>query len=119
MLGLSTLVSRIIMGLVAALLIIGLFQIRSCTQARQKAAEARLNNAQGKAAHESAKDAITTQGAAAAREQASEQMTADNTKEITNAKGAEVVLHPDVAATGRRKLCGRAAYRDRPECRVQ
>ena len=118
MFGLSTLATRIALALIAAVLVLGLLQVRSCQLQRQRAAEARLNAGQGKAAHESAKDAIATQGNATAREQASEQTTVTNEKDIRNAKGADVQTDPAVDRAGRRAICLRDDYRDSPHCRM-
>ena len=118
MFGLSTLVSRVLMGAVVLILLLGFLQVRSCQQERQQAAESRVERGQAKAGQESAKDAIETTGNVSRAEQGSADLTRTNEQEIRNAKGAEVVIHPDVSAAGLRSLCRRAVYRDTERCRL-
>jgi hypothetical protein len=117
MFGLSTLVTRIIIGLAVIALVLGVFQVRSCQHARQKAAESRLQREETKAVVESAKDAIATQARSQANERASEAMTQDNEKDIRNAQGAADPVNPAARDAGIAALCRRAAYRDSPRCR--
>jgi Flp pilus assembly protein TadB len=109
----------VIAAAVALILLLGFLQVRSCQQARQQAAQSRVDKAQTGAVVESAKDAIATQGRQQRDFEASEDLTKQNTKEITNAKGADIQIAPDVSAAGLASLCRRAAYRDHPRCRVQ
>lgn len=118
MFGLSTLMTRITIGLIAAVLVLGFLQVRSCQQSRQRAVESRVERAQGKAAHESAKDAISSLEASQARETASEELTAQNEKEIRNAEGAIVQVGAGVNDAGVRALCLRDAYRNTDRCRL-
>jgi hypothetical protein len=116
MFGLSTLMTRIAIGLIAAFLILGFFQVRSCQQAKQMAAQSKMDRGQAGAARESAKDAIATQGNVSAAQAAGEALTRTNEKEIRGAKGADAKIDPAVRDAGRAALCRRAAYRDSPQC---
>jgi hypothetical protein len=114
----TSLLSRVLIALAGTAALLIILQVRSCEQARQKAAESRLEKAQGKAVVQSAKDSIATQATAQAREQASEQMTSENTKEIRDAKGADAKVDPAVSDAGLRSLCRRPAYRSSERCRL-
>jgi len=118
MFGLSTIVSRIIMGLAVALCVFGFLYVQSCERRKQMAAEGRLKDAQGKAVVESARDAIATQEAVQGRERASEELSQSSAKDIQNVEGAKVRVNPAVHAAGLRSLCVRDAYRDSERCRV-
>lgn len=118
MFGLSTLATRIAMGVIAVVLLLGFLQVRSCQQARQRDAQSKVDRAQADAASKSAADAIATQSEANRREQASEAMTGTNEKEIRNAQGAGDRVNPDARDAGLRSLCRRAAYRNDDRCRV-
>lgn len=108
-----------IIGIVLAIvLVLGYFQVRSCNQASQHAAENDLNKGQQGALTNSAADAVNTQGAANARERESEDLTRSNAREIHNAKGADAAVDPDLNAAGLRAQCRRAAYRDTERCRM-
>lgn len=98
--------------LVALVLLLGFLQIRSWQQARQKAAEARVERGQAGAAQESAKDAIATQGAAAAREQASTDQEKTNAHDITAAQGAKDVVNPAARDAFLRAQCLRDNFRN-------
>ncbi|MEM6494845.1 MAG: hypothetical protein AAF650_10750 [Pseudomonadota bacterium] len=78
--------------------------------------EAELNANRADAAIESGHDAANTVGNVGARAQASDALTQSNSEEIRNAEGANQDVDPGVARAGRRSLCRRAAYRDKPEC---
>lgn len=91
----------------------GLWQLN-----RSRAAQSRVDAAQNSAVVESAKDAIGTQEAAAGREQASEEMTTQNSKEIRSAEGADAKVSTGVNDAGIRSLCRRPAYRNSERCRV-
>lgn len=88
------------------------------TKSRGQAAQARVERAQGKAASQSAKDAIGTVVASGEREAASEQLTRTNSEEIRDAKGADVRVDPAANLAGMRSLCRRDAYRSSERCRV-
>jgi hypothetical protein len=116
MLGLSRGVTLGIAG--AILLLVLLFAgPAACNAIRTKGAQVRLQGEQIDALGNSAKDAIATQGAASARERASEDLTKTNDEEIRNADGASDKVNPAVRDAGRRSLCRRPSYRDKPECR--
>jgi hypothetical protein len=104
--------------LIAAAIIIGFLQVRSCQQARVRAAEQRVQTEQGKAQTQSARDAIGTQEKANERERQSEELTRSNEREIPNAEGANDRVNPSVNAAGLRALCRRQVYRDTERCRM-
>lgn len=118
MFGLSTTVARILVGLAAALCIVGFFYVQSCQQRRQDAAEGRLKDEQTGALGDSAKDAIKTQGDVAGRERESEALGRQNEKEIRDAEGASDAVNPAVRDAGLRSLCRRPAYRDSQRCKL-
>ena len=119
MFGLSSLATKIIAGLVLVVLVVGILYVSSCQDRRQQAAESRLQKGQTGALTESAKDAIATQGAAGEREQASEELTRSNEKEIRDAEGADAPVDPAVRDAGLDSLCRRAAYRNSERCRMR
>jgi hypothetical protein len=90
----------------------------ACNKMRSMAAQARLQEEQMDAQGNSARDAIATQGAASARERASEDLTRTNEEEIRNAQGASDPVNPAARDAGLRALCRRAAYRDSERCRM-
>lgn len=98
------------------LFIVGALAWHVWTRAHAAATVARLEHAQGTATIESAKDAIATQGTATANEQASEQLTESNDKEIRNAKGADAAVDPAVRDAGLASLCRRPAYKSSQRC---
>lgn len=118
MFGLSRLVSTVLMCVVAAALIFGFLWLQGCQQARQKAAEARVERSQAGAAQDSAKDAVATVRASGEAERRSEELTRTNEQEIRNAKGADAVVDPAVRDAGFASLCRRSAYSDSERCRV-
>lgn len=83
---------------------------------RSQAAQGRLERGQTEALGNSARDAIATQGTAAARETASNDLTRTNEEEIRNAQGADDRVNPAVRDAGHRSLCRRAAYRNSERC---
>lgn len=111
--------SRIVAAVVALILVLGFLQVRSCTQAREKAAEARVERGQAGAGKESFKDAIATTGNVSAAQTAGEDLTRSNEKEIRDAKGADAAVDPGVRDAGLASLCRRAAYRDSERCRLR
>ena len=108
----------VLMALVAAALLFGILQVRSCQQNKQRVAEAKVERKQNKATLESAKDSIATQGEAQKREQAAAELGAANEKEIQNAEGADIPIPAAVNAARMRAVCKREANRDRDSCRV-
>lgn len=118
MFGLSTLATRIAVVAIFVICVLGFLQVQSCQRERTQAAQSRVERGQTEALSSSAKDAIAAQGAAAARERASEELTRTNEKEIRNAEGADAEVHPAVRDAGLRSLCRRAAYRDSERCRL-
>lgn len=116
---LATITGKVIAALVLLVLVAVVFQVRSCTMARQQAAQSKVDRGQAGAARESAQEAIKTQGEVNKRGDASEDLTRTNEEEIRNAKGADQAVDPGVSAAGRNSLCRRAAYSNHPSCRVQ
>jgi len=119
MFGLSTLATRIVAALSVLLLIVGVLYLRSCQEARQRAAESRLQRGQAGALSDSAADAIGAVQGAAARERAEEELTRRNEREIRDAPGASDAVNPAVRDAGLASLCRRAAYRDSERCRLR
>ena len=116
MFGLSSTVSRVIVGLAFALCIVGFLYVQSCQGKRMAAAEKRVEQAQTSATVESARDAIATQGAVGETQAAGEELTRTNEKDIRNAKGADAAVDPAVRDAGLASLCRRAAYRASERC---
>ena len=116
MFGLSTLVSRVIVGLAFVLCIVGFLYVQSCQRARVAATEKRLERAQSGAAVESARDVIATQGNVAQAQAAGEELTRTNEEEIRNAKGADAPVDPALRDAGLASLCRRPAYRSSERC---
>ena len=114
------LTARLIATIVGGLVIVVLagLLLRSCEKRRSEAAQARVEHSQAEAASDSAKDAINAVAASGEAEQASEDVTRANDKEIRNAEGANQSVGSGVDLAGRRSLCKRAAYRDDPKCRM-
>jgi len=105
---------RIVIGLVVA---IALFWFVSSWFSGQSAkTEARLGKNTTEAAIESGRDAVGTLGAQGAAEDASDELTRENADDILNAEGADAPVSPAAADAGKRSLCKRAVYRERPEC---
>lgn len=81
---------------------------------RAKQAKAGQVIAEGQLA--AGRDAVAITTAAGAREAQADNITRSNADEIRKAPGADAPIDPALAAAGRRGLCKRKAYRDRPEC---
>lgn len=79
-------------------------------------AEAKLGREQTGAAIASGADAVDTVAGVNAGEADSDTLTRSNERDIRNAPGAAAPVDPAAAAAGKRSLCKRAAYRERPEC---
>lgn len=117
MYGLSTRIIAMIAGGILLIVAVGLF-VRSCDKRRSQAAQTRVERSQAEAASNSAADAIGTVARSGESERASEDLTRSNEKEIRNAQGANERVGAGVDVAGRRALCLRDAYRNRPECRM-
>jgi hypothetical protein len=114
----SRTVARILFVAIAAAILASILYLQSCQAARQQGAQSRVDRGQTEALGNSAADAIATQGAAAARERASEDLGRTNEREIRNAKGANAPVDPAARDAGLRSLCRRAAYRESERCRL-
>ena len=101
--------------LVAALI----FGANQCSKRKSLEAQSKVDKAQTGAVIESGMDASNVQAGIATNDTASADLGRQNEKEIRDAKGSDAAIDPDAHAAGLRALCRRAAYRNRPECRVQ
>lgn len=119
MFGLSKLATRIVAGAIALALLIGVLQVRSCTNAKREAATLRVQGEQMKAGMNSAADAIAIQSAVNQREREADDLTRANEKEIRNATGADARVDDRATAAGLDSLCRRASYRDTERCRLR
>lgn len=90
-----------------------------CRKTDRLKAEARVGEAQGRAASANARDAVASGSAAAARERESDALTARSEREIRDADGADVAVGDAVARAGIDGLCRRDAYRDGERCRLR
>lgn len=113
---LSKTAARVLMGLVAALLIVGLLWLRSCQQERSAKAQATLAKSQASAATASGSDAANTVGNRMAADAETDTLTRSNADEIHKADGADAPVAGGVSAAGRASLCRRAAYQHDPKC---
>lgn len=111
-----TMTTKLILGAVAALLIVfALWWLYATITAKPKA-EARLGKNQTEAAQQSGEDAVNTVGAAGEREAGIDETTRTNEREIRNAEGADAPVAGGVRDAGLRSLCRRASYRNDPRC---
>jgi hypothetical protein len=107
---------KVLLGVVAALLVVwALWWVYSTITAKPKA-EAKLRGNQVEAAQESGKDAVNTVGAAGEREAASADLDRTNEGDIRNAEGADAAVAAPVRDSGFASLCRRASYREHPKC---
>ena len=104
-----------IVGLFLALGLTGL-TVRSCTKARQAAAETRVERAGADALANSAADAVGAVGGLQTRDLSGDQTTRENDDAIRSAPGAGAPVDPAVRGAGIDSLCKRAAYRDDRRC---
>ena len=116
---LASTIGKVVAVLVLVVLLLGALQLRSCVQARQQAAQSKVDDAQHGALQNSAADAVNTGAGVAANQMASEDLTRANEREIRNAEGAGDAVNAGVRDAGLRSLCRRAASRNDPRCRVQ
>ena len=121
MLILADLVRRFAVWIAFAIfaLLLALAGPAACRKMNSEAARARLGEETAKAASRNGQDAVATIGAAARREQQSDQLTQSNEREIRNAQGADARLDPAVRDAGLGGLCRRPAYRDDERCRMR
>ena len=114
-----TLVHKIILGFLAVLMIVALVYMSGCEERRALGDQKKIERGQTGAVIESGMDASNVQANVATNDAASAELGRSNEKEIRDAKGSDVAVAPDAQSAGLRSLCRRAAYRDRPECRMQ
>lgn len=112
--------ARAIAAIILGVFVVGLlvFGVRQCEKRRSQASQSRVEHSQAEAASNSAADAIGTVARSGESERASEDLTRSNEKDIRNAQGANERVGAGVDVAGRRALCLRDAYRNRPECRM-
>ncbi len=91
----------------------------ACRKLYSEQARARLGEEQARAANRNGEDAVATVGAAAKREQQSDQMGDTHERAIRSAQGAGTPVDPAVRDVGLGSLCQRAAYRDSEQCRMR
>lgn len=110
--------TQLVLALVAGLLLLALITLgpAACNKIRSLGAQQRLKQGQTEALSNSARDAIASQGAAAARERASEDLTRTNEEEIRHAEGADAPVAAPARDAGIASLCRRASYRHDPKC---
>lgn len=110
----------IVLTLIGIMLAVALFfGVSQCQARKSQDAQSKVDKAQTGAVIESGMDASNVQAGIAVNDTAAADLGRQNEKEIRDAKGADAVIDPDAHAAGLRALCRRAAYRDRPACRVQ
>ena len=110
-----------ILGMVVGVLVLIVavsLVVKSCDARRDRAAQARVDAAQGDARAESNADAINTVSRSGEAAAASEELSRSNEREIRNAQGADERVGAGVNVAGLRSLCRRRAYIDHPRCRV-
>ena len=107
----------LIAGLIA-LTLLALY-VPSCLQKqRSRAAQARMNTAQGEAAVASGKDASEAQASVNSNEVASETLGRENERAIRDAEGSTAVVAAPANAAGMRALCSRKSYANTERCRL-
>ena len=115
------LTARVIVAIVivAAVVLLLLWGPAACNRIRSLSAQSKVDQAQGGAFHNSAGDAVSTQGGVNANATATEDLTRSNRDDILKAEGAGDRVNPAVRDAGVRALCARRASRNDPRCRVQ
>jgi hypothetical protein len=105
--------STLILAAALVLLVIAgvLIGPAACTKWRTDALRSRVEREQSGAVVNSAQDAIATQGAAQAREQANLEQEQTNADKITHAEGASDRANPAVRDAGLAALCLRDSFR--------
>jgi hypothetical protein len=105
----------IVVAVIALILIVG-FTVRSCDSRHSRAAQSRLDTAQGDAQANSGADAIGTVQRSGEAAAASEDLTMANERDIRGAEGANDKINPAVRDAGIAALCKRQAYAHDPRC---
>lgn len=113
--GARAIATMVLILIVVALVLFGTSQ---CSKRRSLDAQSKVTQGQGDAFHNSASDAINTQGGVSQRQGQSDDLTRSNEKDIRNAPGSNAPVDPAARDAGLRALCKRTAYRDNPKCRV-
>lgn len=114
-----TTLHKIVAIIVAILLFGALVYLKGCEGRRALGDQKRIERGQTGAVIESGMDASNAQANVAANDVVSADIGRDNEKDIRDANGSDATVAPDAQSAGLRALCRRAAYRERPECRVQ
>jgi hypothetical protein len=115
MFGLSTLMTRIAIGAILAILLLGFLQVRSCERERSAKFQHKVDAAQSGAFSNSAQEAIATQSEVNRNEVSAADQTRKNAEEIDNAKDADTRA-PDAYAASLKALCSRPINRNRQRC---
>jgi hypothetical protein len=109
-------VAIVIAGIVALLLIAGLFAWHEWRAAHTAKVETRLATGQAGAAIASGQDAANTVGNRMDTDAATDTITRENDNAIRNAPGASAPVDPALRDAALRGLCRRAAYRGDARC---
>jgi hypothetical protein len=113
----ATRVIGMVVGVIVLIVAVSLF-VRSCDNRRDRAAQSRVDAAQGEAKDESSADAINTVSRSGEAQAESEALSRSNEKEIRNAEGANERVGAGVNTAGLRALCRREAYRNSDRCKI-
>jgi len=114
--GLTPLAFKFVVGLVLALLFVGILTVQSCNSAKTAKTEARLSENQSEAALASGADAVETLGDQSGREDQTDALTRSNSDAIRKAPGAGDAVNPDLDALARERLCRYTVYLKHPDC---
>lgn len=114
MFGLSETLSRVILAVLFVLCIAGALMVHSCTQARQKAAQAQQDSRTASATAQAAKEAVATVVARSDADAEVDEIVSDAAKEIDNAKSPVAAR-----AAAYNALCELQLYARDPACIVR
>lgn len=110
-------IAALVLVVVAVLIL--LWGPAACQKIRSLTAQGRMDKEQSGAFHNSAADAVGTQGEANKRESESEATTRSNERTIRDAEGANDAVNPAVRDAGFASLCKRASFRNSPTGRLR
>jgi mannitol-specific phosphotransferase system IIBC component len=106
-----------VVGVIVLIVVVSLF-VKSCDNRRDRAAQSRVDAAQGEAKDESSADAINTVSRAGEAQAESEALSRANERDIRAAEGAGERVGAGVNTAGRRALCKREAFKNDPKCAI-
>jgi hypothetical protein len=112
----SRALALIIGGLVIAALIVGFLLLEQCSATRSSKTRADIATGQAGATMISGNDAVNVVGGRAEADAAGDKLTRENEDAIRQAEGADAPVAAPVRDAGHASLCGRDAYRGKPEC---